>query len=232
MLDNQVEEKYYLTDSQTENLTISWPKRATGVVRLGGLYDKEGRTHQSGSVYDVGGMSPTLGTMQGGHQEPMIVASRGRYEEEACLRKVRTDYGKAIRKEYEAGGIKAKRSAIQKLEPRTDGCTNTLTSVQKDNYVLEDFYKSREPREYHQVAPTLRSGRHGLKVADKVDWLRIRRLTPKECWRLMGFDDSDFEKAQQVNSDSQLYKQAGNSIVVDVLEAIVKQLFKERASND
>ena len=56
--------------------------------------------------------------------------------------------------------------------------------------------------------------------------LRIRKLTPLECWRLMGFDDSDFEKAQKVNSDTQLYKQAGNSIVVNVLEAIFKNLLK------
>ena len=55
--------------------------------------------------------------------------------------------------------------------------------------------------------------------------LRIRKLTPKECWRLMGFDDADFEKAAKVNSNSQLYKQAGNSIVVNVLEAIFKELF-------
>ena len=55
--------------------------------------------------------------------------------------------------------------------------------------------------------------------------LRIRKLTPKECWRLMGFDDSDFEKAASVNSKSQLYKQAGNSIVVNVLEEIFKNLF-------
>lgn len=56
--------------------------------------------------------------------------------------------------------------------------------------------------------------------------LRIRKLTPKECWRLMGFDDEDFEKAEKVNSNTQLYKQAGNSIVVNVLMAIVKELLK------
>ena len=54
--------------------------------------------------------------------------------------------------------------------------------------------------------------------------LRIRKLTPKECWRLMGFDDEDFNKASQVNSNAQLYKQAGNSIVVNVLENILKNL--------
>lgn len=54
---------------------------------------------------------------------------------------------------------------------------------------------------------------------------RIRKLTPKECWRLMGFDDESFFKAEKVVSNSQLYKQAGNSIVVNVLMAIFGKLF-------
>lgn len=58
------------------------------------------------------------------------------------------------------------------------------------------------------------------------DGLRIRKLTPKECWRLMGFDDEEFEKAEKVNSNSQLYKQAGNSICVPVLIAILNNLLK------
>lgn len=57
--------------------------------------------------------------------------------------------------------------------------------------------------------------------------LRIRKLTPKECWRLMGFTDEEFEKAEKVNSNSQLYKQAGNSIVVNVLVAIINNLHLE-----
>lgn len=58
------------------------------------------------------------------------------------------------------------------------------------------------------------------------DGLRIRKLTPKECWRLMGFNDEDFEKAAKVNSKTQLYKQAGNSIVANVLMAIFNNLLK------
>ena len=58
------------------------------------------------------------------------------------------------------------------------------------------------------------------------DGLRIRKLTPKECWRLMGFNDEDFEKAAKVNSNAQLYKQAGNSIVVNVLMEIFNNLLK------
>lgn len=82
---------------------------------------------------------------------------------------------------------------------------------------------------------TTRRGRVGKQVAQTlltsdqqavcVPNLRIRKLTPKECWRLMGFNDIDFENAEKVNSNSQLYKQAGNSIVVNVLMAIFKELF-------
>ena len=71
------------------------------------------------------------------------------------------------------------------------------------------------------VCPTQRANRSGIKCIEKD--LRIRKLTPKECWRLMGFDDEDFEKARKVNSDTQLYKQAGNSIVVKVLERIFEE---------
>ncbi len=55
--------------------------------------------------------------------------------------------------------------------------------------------------------------------------MRIRKVTPLECWRLMGFDDSDYEKARQVCCETELYHQAGNSIVVDVIYNILKQLF-------
>lgn len=56
------------------------------------------------------------------------------------------------------------------------------------------------------------------------DGYRIRKLTPKECWRLQGFPDWVFEKAEKVNSNSQLYKQAGNSVTVPVIYEIAKRL--------
>ena len=68
------------------------------------------------------------------------------------------------------------------------------------------------------------SPKHNNRVLETS--LRIRKLTPKECFRLMGFEDEDFEKAEAVNSNTQLYKQAGNSIVVDVLEAVFESLQK------
>ena len=73
-------------------------------------------------------------------------------------------------------------------------------------------------------APHLWGGNQEIKIAMNNDEKRIRKLTPLECWRLMGFDDEDFHKAAAVCSNTQLYKQAGNSIVVDVLVGILGNL--------
>jgi DNA (cytosine-5)-methyltransferase 1 len=83
--------------------------------------------------------------------------------------------------------------------------------------------KTRRGRVGKQVAQTLTTSPQQCVVTDK---LRIRKLTPLECWRLMGFDDEDFYKAEKVNSNTQLYKQAGNSIVVDVLEYLFKEIME------
>lgn len=208
VLEANVGERYYLSDEQVLGLINS-------------NYDQNKR------FYKVGGVSPTISTMSGGQRqpkivEPFVVASRGRNPDNPSDRTPGSP-------------------TIQRLEPRLDGCTNTLTSVQKDNYIaiktanktgydlatdgdgIDLAYpdsKTRRGRVGHGVSKTLpTSDSQGV-----MDGYRIRKLTPLECWRLMGFDDTDFHKAEKVNSNTQLYKQAGNSIVVNVLEAILKEL--------
>ena len=81
--------------------------------------------------------------------------------------------------------------------------------------------KTRRGRVGKQIATTLLTGEsQGVVETD----FRIRKLTPRECWRLQGFPDWAFDKAQEVNSNSQLYKQAGNSVTVNVIAAIAKEL--------
>ena len=163
----------------------------------------------------------------------------------------------------------------QRLELNSQGVSNTITTVQKDNYVVENriiqvgnivstgnWDNPQRGRIYSTegLSPALNTvGGGGLEPKIVIgsnqknafigdgsicstltsamgmggghvpivgfDNIRIRKLTPLECWRLMGFDDEDFHKAQQSGvSNSQLYKQAGNSIVVDVLEKIFKNI--------
>ncbi len=104
----------------------------------------------------------------------------------------------------------------------------------KENDVIRHSYSNsrmktfrRQNERNNNLSPTLdtRSDCLGVVVkGENMNGLRIRKLTPKECFRLMGFDDNDFEKANKVNSNAQLYKQAGNSIVVNVLMAILNNL--------
>ena len=86
-------------------------------------------------------------------------------------------------------------------------------------------------QELDGVCNTLQSamgtGGGNVPIIKEKRTMRIRKLTPKECWRLMGFNDEDFEKAEKVNSNTQLYKQAGNSIVVDVLEELFCMILDE-----
>lgn len=88
-------------------------------------------------------------------------------------------------------------------------------------------------KELKDIAPTqttncgsISSSAAVLVSEDGETFMKIRRLTPLECWRLMGFDDDDFYKAKNAGvSNTQLYRQAGNSIVVNVLESIFYELF-------
>lgn len=81
------------------------------------------------------------------------------------------------------------------------------------------------------VSPTIMSSNQELYKLERneMESYRIRRLTPLECWRLMGFSDEDFKAAEEnkLNSDTQLYAQAGNSIVVNVLEAIFGEMLQK-----
>ena len=148
--------------------------------RLGNLYGDDRGTGFAGNVWDKNYISPSLTTMQGGMREPMIVdkqmvAMRGRNPDNPSDRT--------------AGS-----PTEQRLEVNMQGTSNCLTSVQKDNLLLE------KPQ------------------------YRIRKLTPRECGRLMGVSDEDIDKMAAVNSNTQLYKQFGNSIVVDVMCAMFKNL--------
>lgn len=103
--------------------------------------------------------------------------------------------------------------------------TLTSNSYQENNLIkVVDFYNKITKDEVGTLissggGSTVRAGSFGV-----TDGYRIRKLTPRECWRLQGFPDWAFDKAQKVNSNSQLYKQAGNSVTVSVIAAIAKEL--------
>lgn len=178
------------------------------------------------------------------------------------LRNVRSEYGKAIRKQYEKGEFKISRHEFLEKEIREDGISNTIDSVQKDNMLAvevkeatkQGFAVARGGRDAVNFAfpsSETRRGRVSKDMANTLDtqcnqgifvkispdltvyavwypkkqcYVAIRRLTPKECFRLQGVPDEMFERAEFVNSDSQLYKQAGNACTVNVIHDIAKRM--------
>lgn len=247
MLEDDVDEKYYLSDKMVNFFYDNEKKQKEkgngfrfGVTdgncvakavttNAGGRMDDNfiksiqvGKLDIKGQdnikrVYSDKGLSPGLTTMQGGNrqpkilEEPFIVASRGRNPENPSSRK-------------------SGEQTEQRLEQNTSGTTNTITTVQKDNYVAEPkIVEERSDeglREFKDnICGTLRTID---SCGDKrvIEGYRIRKLTPRECLRLMGVRDKEIDKFTV--SDSQKYKQAGNSIVVNVLIAIFKNLFIDK----
>lgn len=188
----------------------------------------ESKFESTNRIYDVGGCSPTLSTMQGGGQEPKILEEQipcklnkmpeGHLDslDNAKICDIDTPTASTVTARYYKGiGAHKDNMCIvamrgrnpdntsdrtagspteQRLEVNMQGTSNCLTSVQKDNLLLE------KPQ------------------------YRIRKLTPRECGRLMGVSDEDIDKMAAVNSNTQLYKQFGNSIVVDVMCAMFRNL--------
>lgn len=190
--------------------------------------------------------------------DPMFTLTSQDMHGVAILTTKRTEYGKEVRKAYENGELKESRHNMTALEPRTDGISNTITTVTKDNYLSimqksHGFNKGGE----HKISPTLTSNAWEQnnflvsEVESNIDnhdgiyvefpngvkayaiwyekyqcYVVIRKLTPRECWRLQGWSDYKFECAALVNSDSQLYKQAGNGVTVNVVYEIARRLIK------
>ena len=183
--------------------------------RLGNIYSFDGGNY-AGNVSDKECISPTLKTMQGGNSQPMVVAMRGRNPDNPSDRT--------------AGSL-----TEQRLEVNMQGTSNCLTSVQKDNLLFENNIQKVGQISSNGsqcgtvisdngISANLVAGTHGYANSHIATQYRIRKLTPRECGRLMGVSDEDIDKMAVVNSNTQLYKQFGNSIVVDVMCAMFKNL--------
>ena len=193
------------------------------VKQIGSISKCEGNWNnpQVGRIYSTDGCSPTLNTCGGGSHEPKIVqlgnvnpSGNGMngnvYDNDGISPTVTTNKGEglkvAIKQATKKGYVECEIGGVADL--------SYPDSKTRRGRVQEDG----------KICPTLTATETGVCRIESD--IRIRKLTPKECWRLMGFDDKSFKAAEQVNSNSQLYKQAGNSIVVDVLYYIFVELYK------
>lgn len=206
------------------------------VKQVGNISKCEGnwKNPQVGRIYSTDGCSPTLNTCDGGSHEPKIVqlgninpSGKGMngnvFDENGLAPTITTNKGEgnkiAIHDVNQEDNNKPKerffRQALETFENSNANYGDTI-----------DAFNKRVNRSGY--SPTLTTRPEGFKTAilPVTNDIRIRKLTPKECFRLMGFSDEHFEAAEKMVSNSQLYKQAGNSIVVDVLYYILVELYK------
>ena len=174
---------------------------------------------QCNRVYSSDGLSPTINTYQGGGREPKIIESSRQRGKEY---KIKPD-GSISAVYRDPDGKVRQHNISEEQYTSPDAIAPALTLAQEPE-VIEDFYADRAPREYTEVAPTLRSEREWLKVIEPS--VRIRKLTPRELYRLMDVDEPRID--QLLASDiarTQHSKLAGNSIVVACLYHIFDRLF-------
>jgi hypothetical protein len=178
-----------------------FPIRGTGgktLVQIGSL-QLDGRHESACRVYGIDGISPCLNTCGGGGLETKIFINKPRFDQ------------------YE----KSKVCQTLKVGGDTPLC-EVRPCLTPDR--LEKRQNGRRFKEHAEMMASPPSPSKQLIDYANKNNAKIRRLTPKECFRLQGFPDEYFERAQAVNSDSQLYKQAGNAVSVPVIYEIARRL--------
>lgn len=180
---------------------------------------------QTNEVLSPDGVSTCIRTFQGGGLEPKVLIeqfSKG-YGIACCLD---ANYAKGT----SPGDLgKGRRTHIIETAALTEARSEEAKQQRRMNQ--KEFgrdYSSRRGKIVKKredgLANCVTSTQTIEQCLIELPQYRIRKLTPKECWRLQGFSDEAFEKAQEVNSNSQLYKQAGNSVTVNVISAIAREL--------
>lgn len=233
ILESDVDEKYYLDEEKTAKLVAELEEQKAVPTRLKeesntlepqmiGHIDLKG--HDSiKRVYNTDGVSPTLTTMGGGHREPKIaeevrpVLTPDRLEKRQNGRRFKDDNEVSFTlTAQDRHGIAIREATKKGYAIAEEGDS---VNIQFPNS------KTRRGRVGKQIANTLEASGINQGVVESPPKYRIRKLTPLECWRLQGFPDEAHDAVKNAGiSDSQRYKQAGNAVTVNVVEAISKRL--------
>lgn len=201
------------------------------VKQVGNISDCNGNWNnpQVGRVYDTNGCSPTLNTCSGGGHEPKVITGLVKNKGENFTKE--TEYANTLlARDYKVFGNQEMNCVIENNKVAIKQATKQGYIECEVGGVADLSYPDRKTRRGRvqnngNVSPTITATETGICRIESP--IRIRKLTPKECFRLMGFSDENFDAAQKAGvSNSQLYKQAGNSIVVDVLYYIYVELYK------
>lgn len=197
----EVDISYFLTNEQKQKLNNSKFESA--------------RLSRAKHIDDV---CNCITTMQGGGREPKIIVEGVAIPEATKQGYAIATDGDSVNLEYPKSELRRGRVGKKRAQTLTTSCNQGVVLLQKGH----GFNKGSQQSNCSSITSSSWHENNYIK-----DGYLIRKLTPRECWRLMGIDDIAFEEAECVCSDNQLYKQAGNAIVVDVLVAIFRELFTD-----
>ena len=213
VLEDEVDEKYYLSEEKTKKLTLN-----TDLSGKLNMYNYNERD----KVHSVNKVSPTLNTMQGGDRHGIAV--REATKQGYAL----AEQGDSVNVSYPTSKTRRGRVGKQVAQTLQAGEVNQGVII---NPLKDKTYRSwrYEQNVFNSdgITRSLKASLGGTPeiINEENRGLKIRKLTPLECWRLQGFTDEQFYKAKDSGvSNSQLYKQAGNAVTVNVVDAIVKEL--------
>ena len=195
--------------------TLAGSRMDDNFVKVVGMLDIKGKD-QIKRVYDQEGLSPTLTTMQGGHQEPKIQvksATKQGYETATT--------GDSINLSVPNSKTRRGRVGKQVAQTLDTSCNQAVVEP-----MIYDDYNGKLKTDGIACSLTTNCGASAPRNGQKIVTDRIRKLTPRECLRLQDFPDT----FQQVVSCSQMYKQAGNSMSVNILEMIFNQIEKAKTN--
>lgn len=257
ILEDEVDKKFYLSDDKVQKFLSNFNQtkrledkfESNNPKFLGNVNNPEFGTGYAGGVWNSENISPTLTTMQGGGRQPHIVCGVDKsnncpslIDNANCIT-FREDRGVSNRKKEGTavlecvGNVNPSGNGMNGNVFSLDGLSPTLTTNKGEgSKILVHHNEDRADGCYTNTSKSFtraplkelsRPLKAGSNDAGVWDGIRIRKLTPKECFRLMGFSDQNFDATKNAGiSNSQLYKQAGNSIVVDVLYYIYVELYK------
>jgi len=219
-LEHDVDEKYYL-DTQTIERISKWNAQQDPLERAK-THDEVSHTITTRvAESDAGGMSASVLLIKEDTKQGYAIA---RDDDGVYIN--RPEQKRGVVQEGMIQTIKANNTDIG-VVVQHQNVINAYNDFVKENGYIPELFNPYNNVEINNISPTITTMADRIQSSSTVLYsnnLRIRKLTPRECWRLMGCSDNDFNKAQTVCSNSQLYKQAGNAIVVDTFQAILKNM--------
>lgn len=229
LLEENVDEKYYISQERVEELISKTKDGLLGKLPSFENTEPKITSALSSREHRSGGWNEIAGTLCArDYKDPKVVAVCEQRSDEG-LRFFKDDCVGTLRTIDSCGDkrVLESKESFGRLGNQAVNAFNSSES--KDGDIVLPFHNKIDSS---GICPTITTRPEGLKTAIlPIQNYRIRKLTPKECLRLMGLRDEQIDKLQGI-SNSQLYKMAGNSIVIPVLEAIFKELFKNEINVD